>query len=80
VAVTLLGEWLKRNGVSQGDFGRRLSPPVGSDMTNRWAWGTRLPGCMYAVAIEDATGGAVTVRYWAAMERSRSKRGNRRKR
>jgi transcriptional regulator with XRE-family HTH domain len=57
-----LAKYIEDKGISQGDFAKLLD--VSPALVSLWANGQRGPDVTSAVAIEQATGGAVPVETW----------------
>jgi hypothetical protein len=71
--TSLLSRFLERNGLSLRDFAAKIDAPVA--LVWRWTHdGEGQPGIDYALAIEDATGGAVPFRAWAKEAKQQSAR------
>jgi transcriptional regulator with XRE-family HTH domain len=58
----VLREWLRKNGVSANEFAKNLN--IAQPTLSRWMSGKALPTVDHAVAIEAATGGAVSCVTW----------------
>ena len=58
----VLREWLRKNGVSANEFAKNLN--IAQPTLSRWMAGKALPTVDHAVAIEAATGGAVSCVTW----------------
>lgn len=58
----VLREWLRKNGVSANEFAKNLN--IAQPTLSRWMSGKALPTVDHAVAIEAATGGAVSCGTW----------------
>ncbi len=68
--TSTLGQWLHDNGVTQGEFARRIAGH--QTQISRYVTGERRPSMRVRRAIEDATGGAVSVESWDPPRRRRS--------
>jgi len=55
-----LEEHLKETKQSQGDFGKRLTPPASQGLVSQWVRGVTRITLDYALQIERETAGAVT--------------------
>jgi transcriptional regulator with XRE-family HTH domain len=67
---SLLEKYLKKNDdESQAHFAARAG--VSQSALSAWLRGTRTPDIASAVAVEEATGGAVSVASWAHRDRRR---------
>ncbi|GAA6162597.1 hypothetical protein NBRC116590_03010 [Pelagimonas sp. KU-00592-HH] len=60
--MTKLAQYLKDSQIRQEDFAEEIGVKQGT--VSRFASGRGTPGLELAVAIEDATGGAVPARSW----------------
>jgi transcriptional regulator with XRE-family HTH domain len=58
----VLREWLRKSGVSANEFAKNLN--IAQPTLSRWMSGKALPTVDHAVAIEAATGGAVSCGTW----------------
>lgn len=57
-----LGSWLKAEGRQQQWLAAKIN--VHPTLVSKWVCGDRLPNLTYAVALEEATGGAVPIEVW----------------
>lgn len=57
-----LGIYLKKYGIKVGFFAQQIG--VKQPQLSRWIHGRKTPTVIYAIKIEDATGGKVTCRDW----------------
>lgn len=64
-----LGDFLKREGKSQADFGTSLNPPVSQALISQWLRGVTRITLSYALDIERMTRGQVTPQDCADMVR-----------
>ena len=60
--MTKLAEYLKQSGMRQRDLATKLK--VKQTTVSKLSNGIAMPSLHLAIAIEDATGGAVTARSW----------------
>jgi transcriptional regulator with XRE-family HTH domain len=65
VKATALQDYLVAHGLTQEAFAALAKVPA--PMVSMWASGKRLPGLAHAAAIEDATGGEISHRYWIGL-------------
>ncbi len=62
-----LDEYLNKNGLSQAEFGKKLTPPVSQGLVSQWINGGTRVTLDNALEIERVTDGSVTVRDCAEM-------------
>jgi DNA-binding transcriptional regulator YdaS (Cro superfamily) len=55
-----LHSYLKETGISQGEFGQRLTPIASQGLVSQWIRGKTRITLAYALQIEEATDGKVT--------------------
>jgi DNA-binding transcriptional regulator YdaS (Cro superfamily) len=67
-----LAAYLTKEKLSQSEFGRRVA--TSGAVVCRWVAGQRTPTTRFALAIERATKGAVTVESWEAKPAVRIRR------
>lgn len=66
---TRLATYLDRSKLSHRAFAEKAGIPHLHPMISQWAAGKRWPGLDAAVAIEEATDGAVPASYWRDLKR-----------
>lgn len=59
-----LGDWLKQQGISQGDLAGQLDPKVTQGTVSHWCVGRHEPALEHVAQIARITNGAVTLDDW----------------
>ncbi|MDX9843611.1 MAG: YdaS family helix-turn-helix protein [Aquabacterium sp.] len=68
-----LKDYLLAEGLTQAEFGQRLTPAVSQGKVNHWLHGTRRVSLAEALQIEEVTQGKVTVKDLSGMYVVRTK-------